>query len=268
MNKEIKNNIADSILSKIEEGKKKPYSKMYFKSINILPWLLAFLTAIVGSLLVSSIIFRIVNLRHPLPPFLGIGGHERFLAGDFPIILFIIFMALVFILYKEIRMTRSGYKYEMPIVFLSIGLVSFILGIFWYALGFGYHVDRVAVRNIPMYRDIERVQIRRWFTPESGALIGKVVDIDADEILIKDPEGNTWNVLLAKGNNEEVFEISVGQKVGLVGQMDLDDFIFRACDVHSLELDHAGIRNNSERKNVEVRINRCGDRTAPQNIKS
>lgn len=267
MNKD-NNNIVDSILNTIEKTGKKPHSKIYFEFKNIFVWFLASSTAIIGSLFVSSIIFRIINLRRILPPFMArsTGPMNQFFIKDFPIFLFLFFIVLVFLLYKEIRMTRSGYKYEMPIIFLAIGFISCVLGIVWYVLGLGYHVDRIAVRNVPNYYDIEHIQSKRWFSPEQGALTGKVIEINKENILVKDPEGNVWNVFLNKGEDEiEVFLI-LGQRVGVMGEKDTDEFVFNACDIKSLEFEHAGNKNINERKITSVRINKCGERTTSQLI--
>jgi len=265
MNKESNNTLSKSVMEKIETEQTKPRPRVYFTFKNILIWTTALVTVVLGSLIVSSIVFRLVNLDKVLPPRV----YERAwqMTETLPFTLFVLFIIFGYLMYKQIRLTRSGYKYEMPVIFLSIGFVSLVFGILFYVVGVGYHVDRITAKGLPFHPGIEKLQSRQWTTSDEGVIVGEVVSIENENIFLRDRSGAIWNIPVEDLEDKEdvqTVRLFVGQRIGVVGVANTNDKTFKACDIRSLEFKKQGFQIEGERNFVEVRMYKCEGRTALQ----
>lgn len=261
------NKILEGVIQKIKDKGVKVRPNWHFKLKNIILWILAVLTTLIGSVAVSSIIFKFSNLQRIAPP--GPRFHRENMMNTldtFPFFWIIIFIIFIYFLYKEIRITRKGYKYEMPILILSMTTVSLILGIALYSAGSGYFLDKKMGRFNP---DVERLQHMSWQRPGEGLLVGEVQSVENNKVIIKDPEGKVWQVTFPEGEDTYEEQVSTGEKIGLMGKGNLEEFTFEACGIKKLELMGMGMwqkRNQQtldERKSFNLRINKCGERTTP-----
>ncbi len=251
-----------TLLERINATEVTPLPKQYFSLKNIVLWLLAVLSVLVGGLAVSSIIFRAVNLPGAYP------------AGGLPLPLFahllpfVWILLLVFFSYlalREIRATKRGYRYELPVLVLSLLLTSCVLGIAFYASGIGAHLDRLAVRHTPFMAGIEDAQAVRWQHPENGFLMGVVSSKTETEFIVTDPKNRAWTVLIGPDTFTEIFDED--ERVGVRGTI-IDSTLrtFEACEVRTLEFSGDKrppfprfANDRGERKTPVTRSTSCGD---------
>lgn len=261
------NKILEEVIKTIKDKGVKIRPNWHFRVKNIILWTMAVLTTLIGSIAVSSIIFKFSNFQRIAPP--GPRLHREAMTNTldtFPFVWIIIFIIFIYFLYKEIRITRKGYKYEMPILILSMTTVSLLLGIALYTAGSGYFLDKKMGRFNP---DVERMQHMSWQRPGEGLLVGEVQSVKDNKIIIKDPEGKDWQVTFSEGEDTYEEQVSIGEKIGLIGIGNIEESTFEACGIKKLELAGMGMwqkrkqQTPDERNSFNLRINICGERTTP-----
>lgn len=223
----------EEILKRIEDAGVRPISRRYFSLRNLGMWLLAALSTLVGSLAVSSIIFRVVNISRVLPP--GIGNPSLpLIVRLMPFLWVMLLLLFSFFALREIRATKRGYRYEFPALVLSLLLASCVLGIAFYATGVGARLDLFTARHAPFLAELEHEQREQWMRPEHGFLVGVVTDTADDTFVLRDPRNTSWTVLIE--DDVSTTSIKRSMRVGVRGGMvNEKDHIFRACDIRSLE---------------------------------
>ena len=251
--------IADKILKRIGESNVSPAPKLFFSARNAVLWLLAVLTTLVGSLAVSSIIFRIVNIQGVLSPHLGAPALPL-LARLIPFLWIGLFGIFFYTSYLEIRATRRGYKFELSTLVLGVLLTSCVFGIAFYATGVGASLDRYASNRAPAIGGIEREQRKQWMRPEGGFLVGKVDRVATSTLVLTDPENKKWTVYLPPDQSA----VAVGERAGIEGEVvNADERTFRACMVRSLEFSgerhppFPGGKKSNARKGNKARSTTC-----------
>lgn len=236
-------------------------SRAYFSLRNVGMWLLAALSVLVGSLAVSSIVFRVVNISRVLPP-----GMESLqlplIVRLMPFLWIVLLLLFSFLAFREIRATKRGYRYELSALVLSLLLASMVLGVAFYAAGVGAHLDLLAGRHAPFLAGLEREQRAQWMRPEHGFLVGVVASTSPHQLTLIDPQAVRWTVLIE--DDPAVASIVSGVRVGVRGEIvNSEEHTFRACDIRSLEF--SGERGapfpriEGERKAGMPRSNKCGD---------
>lgn len=254
----------EDILKHIKEAGVQPLPRNYFSYRNIGMWLLAVLSIIVGSLAVSSSIFRIVNIPRVLPP--GMESlHLPLIVGLMPFLWIALVLLFSFLAFREIRATKRGYRYELSTLVLGLLLASVVMGIMFYATGVGARLDLFTARHAPFLAGLEHEQRTQWMHPEQGFLVGMVASTSPGQFILIDPKETRWIVLIE--DDIEMNSLVDGVRVGVRGEMVLgQDHTFRACDIRSLEF--SGERGapfpgfghmGSARKVDTPRSTGCGD---------
>ncbi len=257
--------IADKVLERIET--ETPRSRTYFWLRNILIWLLAGLSVVIGALAVSLIIFRIINASVAFGP-------DRPILDDLFLIVPIVWIGITalfgYLAYREVRSTRRGYRYQLSTIILGTVLASVVLGVLFFAAGTGFILDRLAGRHAPLlHQDLERVQGERWLRPENGFLIGTVEATSANGVVISDPREVRWEVVFeGEALSFPLDSLEPGERVGMRGRVaDESETVFVACEIRSLELEgrrpfrplRDQVAGGGERKIDALHSNGCED---------
>lgn len=248
------------ILKRIEDAGVRPIPRQYFSLRNIGMWVLASFSVIVGSLAVSSIIFRVVNISQVLPP--GMNNLELpLLVRLMPFLWIALLLLFSFLALREIRATKRGYRYELPVLLLSLLLSSCVLGIMFYASGTGFVLDRFAARHLPFHPDLEEVQRERWMSPKTGFLVGSIESVGTSSFMLRTSKDETWTILLASTTRPD--DLDNDSRTGVRGHIiNFASRIFLACDIRSLEFE--GIRPSPPsiqggRNHPAMRSSNCED---------
>lgn len=226
------------VLDALEQTHTTPRPKSYFIVRNIAMWTLAGVSVVLGSLAVSSIIFRLHNVSRVLPPdvprFESIHTAMLFI----PLVWIITFLGFGYLAFREVRQTKKGYLYEFSTVMLLMVVTSGILGFALYKFGTGYAADRMAARFVPFHKDIELVQKEVWQNPARGFLLGDVVALSSSTVEVLDPEGERWTVVVA--TSSVLFDtavLDIGSRIGVRGVFDVQNpFMFIACDIREVRV--------------------------------
>lgn len=226
--------ITDKVLARIHDAT--PHSRAYFTMKNVLMWLLALVSIVVGALAVGSIIFRTVNAGVALAP----GALPlRPLMRVIPVLWVVLTSAFGYLAYREVRATRKGYKYELSTIVLAMLLTSTVLGIIFYSTGMGFRLDTLAGEYVPFHASLERIQEESWLQPMRGMLVGRI-RADGDEgegVQVIDPARVVWQVTFAERvSDDRIAALQEGERVGMRGAViDPVAHTFLACEVRSLE---------------------------------
>jgi hypothetical protein len=253
-----------TLLKRVLDAGAKPIPKQYFSAKNIVLWILAVLSVLVGGLAVSSIIFRTVNIPGVFP---GAGAPLPLplFAHLLPFVWILLLILFSYLAIREIRATKRGYRYEYSVLLLSLLLTSCVLGIGFYATGVGARLDMLAVRHTPFMADIREAQAVRWLRPENGLLMGVVSRKTDNGFTVTDPKNVVWTVTTTPDATVETFDED--ELVGMRGTTtDAELHTFEACDVRTLEF--SGDKRPpfprfqesiKERKAPPMRSTKCGD---------
>jgi len=218
-------NFGQEVLKKIERDEISPEPKWKFLLADYTIWLVATACLLVGSLAVAVIIFIIFNndwdLYHN-----ATSSFWWFGLTSLPylwILLLVLFVGLVF---HNFRHTKSGYRYRFHSIFIGTIIVSVILGILFYGIGFGRALERALADSLPFYERFSPHH-RLWQMAGEGRLGGIITTIDNQgNIRLRDSFGREWHINISQVEviGDPNF-IRPGQRLRVVGrQVDEDEF--------------------------------------------
>ncbi|MFH1565392.1 MAG: hypothetical protein ABIC82_06190 [bacterium] len=215
------------ILGKIKEKKSGQKSKWHFLLKNYVIWAVGVLALIIGGLAFSVIIY--------LLKYNDWSAYKQINRSFFEFILltlpyfWVLFLALfVLIVNYDIKRTKKGYRYPLPILVAASITISILLGGIFFRFGLGEVIDDVLGERAPFYEKIFNRQADFWSHPEEGRLAGFVLSKNSDtEFVILDIKQNEWKVQLEQNENFPSVEIKIGHPIRVAGSK-LEENIFSA----------------------------------------
>lgn len=223
-------NLSESIVAKIKERGLIPRPRWRFILKNWAIWLSGAAALLIGAMAFSVILYLFKYNTWDIYQNTVLSGAKFFLL-TLPYF-WLLFLALfVFIAYYNLRHTRGGYRYRLYLIIIVPILISIILGMFFFAAGWGQKIDSILGRHAPFYGQVFNRQMMFWFNPEEGRLAGVVVEVSADrqDFLLLDPVGETWTVLSRSGKAFPSF-VKSDEAVNVLGSA-IDDNEFVASFV-------------------------------------
>lgn len=213
-----KNNFGKELLEKIKEKKLKPKSRWHFLLKRYGIWTIGIFSLVIGALAFSVIIYFLKyndwDIYEELSDsFLG------FVFLTLPYFWLLFLLLFIFIIYYDLKHTKKGYRYSLPIVLaISVGS-SMLLGAIFFQAGFGEIIDEAAGKNLPLYERFINPRVQLWTQPEHGRLSGLVIKkLSEDEIIVLTHEMLKWNALLFDAKRPNDFKIKVGRPIRLMGE--------------------------------------------------
>ena len=219
--------LSSKILKKIKKGKIMPKPKWEFLLKNYVFWGAFLASILVGGLVASIAIFRIVNNDWNLAKKLG--QHPvSFGFKTMPYFWLIILVIFIFIAYYNFKHTKKGYKFRLPITIISSILISVVLGFAFFGIGTAKQMEEKALRHFPQYRALYYdKEVDRWSQADKGVLAGEIKEINEISIEIESLNGDIWTILtdglpkeMTKGLHEEI-------PIKIFGEL-VDENVFRA----------------------------------------
>ncbi len=225
-----KNDFGRKLLEKIKEKKLAPKSRWHFLLKRYVIWGIGIISLAIGALAFSVIIYVLKYNDWDIYDQLT----DSFLSFVFltlPYFWLLFLILFIYIVYYDLRHTKKGYRYSLPIVLaISVGS-SMILGALFFEVGLGQAIDDILGQNMPMYERFINRHIGLWAEPENGRLSGLIISkLSEDEIIILSQERMKWDALLNGAEFPEGFKIIVGRPIRLLGEK-IDDRVFRAIKV-------------------------------------
>lgn len=213
------------ILGKIKKEKIAPKPKWFFLLKNYVVWFLGFLSLLIGGIAFSVIIYLVRYNDWDIYEQLD-ENFISFILLTMPYF-WILFLALfIYIVLYNIKHTKKGYRYSLPLILSGNIVVSMILGVLFYKIGISQALDDVLGENAPLYSKIINRQMDYWSQPKEGRLSGLVVDVvEGEKFTLVDFGQKEWNI-----NNKidtGMMEIKLGAPIRVLGKMISDD-IFEA----------------------------------------
>lgn len=187
-------NLSETVLGKIKKEQISPVPRWLFLFKNYAFWSLLFLSMLLGSMSFSVIIhiagsgdFDILN--HLRGSILTSGF---MLLPLFWLISLVLFALVAYFNWKH---TRHAYRFKRRWIFLSGFFSSLLFGYIFYVSGLGKFIDLLMVRSVQYYGNSKhKARVELWQQPESGLLIGRIVDVKEgeEELIVEDGKGNDW----------------------------------------------------------------------------
>lgn len=221
------------LLEKIKEKKSDQKSKWHFLLKNYVIWAVGILALIIVGLAFSVIIY--------LLKYNDWSAHRQINASflEFALLtlpyFWVLFLALfIWFVNYNIKHTKKGYRYPVPIIILITVVISILLGGLFFRVGLCEVIDDVLGERAPFYEKIFNRQADFWSQPESGRLAGLVLSKSGDaEFTVLDIKQNKWTVQFKQNENFPPVEIQIGKPIMIVGKKIGED-IFSAKRVMSV----------------------------------
>ena len=134
-------NTREKIMNMIKEGKVKVKSRRTFIISNALLFCLVFLLTLISIILVSYILFLIINTKLHLVPLFGLMGF-KVLLFDLPWLM--IFLALIALFILQMLIKHFSFSYKNPAIYSGLATVVVIsaLGIMIHRSGFHQNISK------------------------------------------------------------------------------------------------------------------------------
>lgn len=182
------------ILEKLQELKIKPRARWHFLLKNYAIWISGVLALLIGAASVSVIIYlssyNDFGIRQDINKSLG-----EMLLLTLPYFWLIFLGIFVFIVYYNLKHTKTGYRYSIGLVVTVAVVASIFLGGIFYAAGLGQELDEVLGQKAPLYGEMINPRIDFWSNPEEGRLVGIIISQTGDEdFVLIDKDRQEWLV--------------------------------------------------------------------------
>ncbi len=215
--------ISEKIKQKICEEKICPRAKWFFVVKQIFLWIGAVITFVAVSIALS-LSWEIISEQElwVLRSRLGL------MTKAVPYFWLVISLILSGFVYFEFKKTKRAYKVNFWVVLVVILLGTLFLSSILYFVGLAEIIEERLEEDVKGYHKVVPLPHHHWMQPESGLLMGEIMEIYEKKIELEDMEDNYWIVILEedtrigrKGNLEK------GLRIKVLGE-EKEDYNFKA----------------------------------------
>lgn len=232
--KSMCDNLKDSVFERIEHTE--PYSRWHFLYQESFVWLLWLMSILIGAFATAVVLFVMKYRQFALYE----ATHDNlftFIVSALPYIWFAVFACMTLVAVYNMKCTKRGYRYSVPVILLSSLGFSVIGGVVLQSFGLGFAVDHMLGQRVPMYTSQEKLEKFVWQAPEEGRLIGRQVlstVAPTSTIIFEDIEGNRWNFCVEELSERDLEILASERLVRIVGTT-TDETMkrFHACGAFS-----------------------------------
>ncbi len=233
------NDLNLKILDQIKSHHIKPRARWKFLLKNYLTWTTSLISLIISAASFATMLYLLRFNDLTLKADIKKSSFEiLFLTLPYFWIFFLIIF--IFLIYYNIKKTKSGYRYPIWLLSLISLFASIFLGSIFFMIGWGDKLDQSLSKGAPFYSEMMNPQMKFWSNPKEGRLLGLVItDIDSNNnFQLLDKDDNVWLVKLSDLENSEIIYRSLiksGQPVRLLGtQESIEQFLaFKVLPVGS-----------------------------------
>lgn len=229
--------ISDSVLASIRKSDVKPIPKFIHAIRNDSFWLLWGISVVAGACSVALIAFTELNAGWEYYEM----THDNaltFFANTIPVVWIILLLGMVGLGYYNVRNTKHGYKYPVPvIILLSVG-ISVCGGVLIHTYGMSKDIDEVLDGFVPFHHSVDVMRRDHWLQESKGLYAGVVVDVDADDdiFLIEGFDGKSHRFSSEFLFPSDLERIMPDAEIGVMSVRDvIDSNILVACRLFILE---------------------------------
>ncbi len=210
--------LAERVLGRIESERIAPRPRWSFTVKNYVFWTLGALAVILGAFAIAATLFELTAVDWRL----SAATHSDFISFFFSAapILWIVALALFIGLgYANIRRTRHGYRYSLPVIALGAVLTSVTIGSILYFAGLGGRIEAAIGDHPPFYRPILIAERAWWSAPKHGLLLGDVTAVGPGiaSFTLRDASGKDWTVDATELPERDLAAVARGGTLRVVG---------------------------------------------------
>lgn len=245
----IEQSCKDKVFSRIQGEAISPRSKLLFQGREFAVWALWVLSVVVGAFSVAVVGFVLTHHEYALYE----ATHENFttfIVEALPYLWIVTFGIMGAVAIYNLRHTKHGYRYPLWQVFGSSVLLSLVGGGVLHVFGFGYSVDHMLGRQMPMYISQEKMESQMWQNPEDGRLLGRVtkqMQPPSTLVTFTDINGHEWKIDTIELSDDERDLLFDKNEIKLIGQISPDDAgLFHSCGAFKWLLDKPVSREDFE----------------------
>lgn len=244
-------NITDKIINTIKDQNLLPKPRWRFILQRILIWVLAFLSAIFGSLAFSVMIFILVNNDWEVLKYIDRTPLQHAIE-TLPYIWILILILFVVLSYYNAKHTKGAYKHEGYWFLIGSIMISLIIGSVFYSFGLAPRIHTVA-QNVPFFQGLLHDRDDIWMEGENGLLAGEIVgNLNGDELFeLVDLNDKTW--IVVRGDDYIApppgFIMEPGVIVRMVGEIENDN-IFDANIIMPYHIGPGMFNGKFQNKNI------------------
>lgn len=154
MNNSNDKKLSQKIVEEIRKGAPQlPRSYFFIKNSSF--WSLAIASIVIGGLVISALMFRVIVMTQFEPEVPPSGPVE--LLYLVPILWLILLSAFIYLAYKAARKTERGYRYELSTIIFGILFTTVALGLLFYWIGTGFVLDQLVGDHFLFQDDIQAI---------------------------------------------------------------------------------------------------------------
>lgn len=213
----LEKNFAKEVLNKIKEEKIQPKARWTFLLRDYVVWAFGAASLLVGGVAVSLIIFMTKFGNWHMMSDMDDSLLE-FVLLSIPYFWFALLLAFVFLVNYNIKHTKKGYKYSLPLIIIVTVGSSVVLGFLFFGIGVSQAIDDVLSEKTSVYSRVINTQMKYWDNPEKGRLAGFVFSRSSDgSYQLVDIRRVEWVIVPVGRVLERPDKIVVGKPVRLIG---------------------------------------------------
>lgn len=249
--------VRDRVLSVIDETGVEPRSKYVYLCQNTSVWVLWVVSILFGALSIAVLMFVSTHRYYEVYEAMY-DNFYTFMFEALPYIWFLLFGGMLGLASWQLKRTKRGYRFSMPLLGVSSFAFSIILGVIFHLGGFGWSLDMWLGNVAPMYVSQAEMDKKMWQNPAEGRLLGKVgSERSEEELVFEDVEGSEWVLCIDDLSPRDIDLLETGERVKVVGFVSEEIGEFKACGVMPWMLDEPPklSKGNQERKLFIERMN-------------
>jgi hypothetical protein len=104
-----------------------------------------------------------------------------------------------------------------------ITLLSVLIGVAIYRVGWAKLIDRNLEVSVPYYRQIAPLKESMWSRPDQGYLAGDILEVNNKTVRLVDLTGRTWLVDLSNSIIRGRASITIGSRIKIIGEVKLQN---------------------------------------------
>ena len=217
--------LSEKVLALIKEKKIQRKAKWTFLLRDWVVRMFGFVSLLVGGLAFSVIMYMIRNNSWEEYSYTG-DSFLQFMILSLPYFWIGFLVLFVIIADYNIRHTKKGYRYRLPVVVFASVFVSTLLGGLFYSVGMGQAIDDILSKNTPYYEQFINPSFKIWQNPEKGLYSGVVISANAEnELIFQDINGKLWTVIYNEHDCMLEHGISENIQVRIFGENTREDLI-------------------------------------------
>lgn len=212
-----------TLLEKIENNEVTPIPAWQFLIRGYGLWVLSGLLLMFGSLSVASVLY--ILTKNDWDIYLEL--HESKLMHillTLPYLWLLLFIAMLWLLYLDIKHTKHGYRYSaLTLVLGTVGL-SIVCGGLLHLTGFGQRIDALVREKAPAQAYLFNPRLRGLSRPDHGIITGRVTRIEQTStssmrISVDNPLlQSTWLILVQEDTKIPPQGIRIADHIRALGE--------------------------------------------------